>query len=565
MSRPSIAARAPWSAAALHWTQGGARWLTIAAKHVAWIDPGGAFVAQAPEPVRTHDQLAAGGLVAPAEIVPRTPGAEIFVLGRMLASAAREPTRRGRLRLVRGTSVLVDVGQVVPPDFAGAPFVPPALAPLARRFPVRARWLEGRDASPLDALAPDVPQGLDLRYFVAAAPGLAVDAIRAGDRIILEGLVAGRPAFELIVPGDAPRVRVVERGAVVEDVAPSLAAVAIDLERSLVVRVFRCVMRVDRRVIDELVVETPEGPAHGGTGTALVDPSVIAAMRATPFQSLSPVPAAPSAPDPSATGAVDADLLAQLRAAYRDGTPFAAKPSPSPSPAPKPKSFQGTPFQKPAVSEPAASRPVASTVPFPPQASPIEPAPMTRRLGGVGSAVTPPAPIAPPPPAPVAAAPPPAAPIAPIAPPPVASSVLVAAPPIKPIQPQRPIALATTPTPTSDPGAVTGAVDPAELRALREAHATPFRELLPTEKKAALRPPSAPPSRPPPSSSPRSSPGETGAIPSSDLAALRAAATPATPFRRVSSAPLEPFSTSWAEAFLCALKALAPVDAVGPR
>jgi hypothetical protein len=536
------------------WSQRGATWLTLVAKERWRADGKGALVKIAPEPLRVHDEVAAGGLVAPTEIAPFVPRAEIFVLGRMFAPPGWSGApRAGRaLRDARGDDA--GRGRAAGASGGGRGAVR-AVAARAPGAAVSGACAVAGRCRPLPAGggAPAAAGHARSEVFVAAPPALALESLHAGDRFELDRLVAGQERLSFLAPATSLDFSLVERGVVTESAPMALTTVTIDLETGTMATIVRAIVRLDGRSIEGAAI----GPAlqrGAGAGTVAVD--TAAPGTALPFHpgkasaprhGASPAPPAPSA---GATVAVDGDEIARLRAQYRDATPFRGTPAPAAAPAAVPPAGDRTA----AVDDGELARLRAryrDATPFAGQARIVPPLPAPE----LRAPLPPPLPAPAPPPLPAPAPPPPPAP-APVTPP------LPAAPLSNPYTAAHAVPVSIeTPAPPPAPARSssverTADVDRDELRALREAFGkTPFRELLPTEK-AAPKAPKVPAAELPPRSAPNL--GQTGFTPAEELAALRA--EHATPFSRRPRTPQAPFSEAWGEAFLKALEVMgAPV------
>ncbi len=255
---------------------------------------------------------------------------------------------------------------VVSADADVAAIEPAGFGPIGPQWPTRLERL-GRLAPTFhhDAWsAAPLPEGFDLAYFNCAPLDQRLDALRAGDPILLENLHRSEPVLATAVPGVEPSVTV-RRDGRAEILAPRLDTVLFDTDRAIVSFTWRTRVELARRE-EPLELEV-----------ALVTPSKRA---------VTPQPFAPPAPSGGALP------FSQAGAPSRPVSRLGALPFVEARSQQSPRNEHPT-QQMPAIAEPSASK----TAPPPPLATaqaqpPVPPPPSVPEPSWAAPAATPPPP-----------------------------------------------------------------------------------------------------------------------------------------------------------------------------
>ena len=232
----------------LDWTLGGTAFVTVAAKAMLQLVPGGQARLADPEPVRRDDHHTLPGPIvrAPRELVPSLPQPEVTLIGHAHASGAATEVSVRLAVLAAGGAPLIDKtlhvwgrtgrdGQRravsgLQLDYCGAvgglgdaanplgkgrglsaeqspsivdPRDPDAVAgfcPVPAGFAARVALLGGVDAASL-AGGTLLPADFDQHYFQAAPPDQRVAALVGDERIVLDHMSAAEVRIDTQLPG----------------------------------------------------------------------------------------------------------------------------------------------------------------------------------------------------------------------------------------------------------------------------------------------------------------------------------------------------------------------------
>ena len=171
---------------------------------------------------------------------------------------------------------MVPIPNLQPPGrhiaWRGDTFEPIGFGPIAPAWPARADKLYRYAAEWSHRLWFDrpLPEDIDPAYFNAAPRDQQVDAIRANERIVLEGLHPEHPRLVTSLVEVRPRAIVERSGQAQEEIALSCDTLLIDTDRSICTLLWRG--RVGLRRPNEVgrVVITDTGVAAGSAGRAVV-------------------------------------------------------------------------------------------------------------------------------------------------------------------------------------------------------------------------------------------------------------------------------------------------------
>jgi hypothetical protein len=189
------------SVTSLVWMRDGELFVTAIAKVTLELVAGSVARQIDPDPVEIAEFADSSGCLWTAgDRAPMLLRADVLVVGNApkLDPTATRP--EARLVFRRDSHVLID--KRVPLGGAlgaGRPSMG-ALGPIPSRAPLRARMLGSLQAPDPSVEPMNVPRGLDLGFFQAAARDQQVDSIRAGDCLLLEGLIEGMPRFDARLP-----------------------------------------------------------------------------------------------------------------------------------------------------------------------------------------------------------------------------------------------------------------------------------------------------------------------------------------------------------------------------
>ncbi|APR77363.1 Pentapeptide repeat family protein [Minicystis rosea] len=216
------------------------------------IVPGGpAEIIDPIEIVREEREGAAGVVEAPDEAVPYLPNAAAILVGFACAiGEQRTPSATVRFGLATDRALidkaLYVYGERTGPAAAPAPFLkmpitydrayggplvpenpagtgaergsrlpnvvvpgnegrPGGFGPISKTWPARRRLLGGVDPAVLDAEAPEIPAGLDWRYFNPAPADQQIEALRGDEWILLDGMHPTHARVQTRLPGARAR------------------------------------------------------------------------------------------------------------------------------------------------------------------------------------------------------------------------------------------------------------------------------------------------------------------------------------------------------------------------
>lgn len=235
MDRINVTAHTPAACSAAPWRRAGAWWVTVVVKATFRLVPGQLAQPTAPLPLVREDRhgAPAGSLaVASDTAAPYLPGTGVVLTGHAYPPGGRPGTATTARLAVGRERPLLDktlyaygdrLGTAVQP-FEKMPLVyerayggpgimdnpvgvgapgsavlpnlydarrreqPAGFGPISRSWPVRRRLLGTCDERALHAPEPEIPEGLDWRYFHAAPPDQQIEHLRGDEWIVLDGM-----------------------------------------------------------------------------------------------------------------------------------------------------------------------------------------------------------------------------------------------------------------------------------------------------------------------------------------------------------------------------------------
>ncbi|NUP06020.1 MAG: DUF2169 domain-containing protein [Polyangiaceae bacterium] len=362
-----VRSEAPFAIGAVLWRDESARVLaTIVAKATYKLAQGTSQIVDEPDPIRHSDER------VPSDLAPFKSLHEVLVVGHA----------DGDARIVVGT-----IEKKLAPARSGEPAPVVGFGPLSRPSPSGDSHLRPEDRAWLkDPLGHPRPRGFDPGYFCAAPEEQrSAEALRADQRVILEGLDPTHARLETNLAGVAPSLRSV---LLTRELPPFIGdTLYIDIDRRIATLVFRAIVPLDEEsLILEVVAAQPDRPKAATRGpaedvTTELDRSALGDLGSPDL----PFPTAP-ANEPSREAAPKgADAALPFRSA-------APKPASAPPPVtPALASFQlaaAAPVAAPPASFPPAtpsfplaSRPLALVPPSrPPTVRPLPTAPVIEPL-----------------------------------------------------------------------------------------------------------------------------------------------------------------------------------------
>jgi uncharacterized protein YjbI with pentapeptide repeats len=236
MDRINVTAHTPAACSAAPWRRAGAWWVTVVVKATFRLVPGQLAQPMAPLALVRADHHRAdttSSLEAASDTVaPYLPGAGVVLTGHAYPPGGRAGTATtARLAIGRERPLLDKMvyaygdrlgtvvqpfdkmplvyerayggpgiadnpvgvgapGTAVSPNLYDArrPEQPAAFGPISRSWPVRQRLLGTFDEHALLAPEPEIPEGLDWRYYHAAPPDQQIEHLRGDEWIVLDGM-----------------------------------------------------------------------------------------------------------------------------------------------------------------------------------------------------------------------------------------------------------------------------------------------------------------------------------------------------------------------------------------